>query len=149
MQPTLPIAATRWTAFKGIHGTISMQASSIFFREGILAQLSYPVEPSAGVAALPQSLSRNTLLTGTAHTFAGVYTIGSSTLQDYFPGNLGVCAGPAPRGLHTSKGDLFLQDLEGGSLLLNNPPSGEAGSEGGWDLANSGFLHVEVIGNDD
>ena len=119
------------------------------FREGILAQLSYPVEPSAGVAALPQSLSRNTLLTGTAHTCAGVYTIGSSTLQDYFPGNLGVCAGPAPRGLHTSKGELFLQDLEGGSLLLNNPPSGEAGSEGGWDLANSGFLHVEVIGNDD
>lgn len=122
---------------------------SHIFREGTLNQLSYPVEPSAGVAALPQSLSRNTLLTGTAHTCAGVYTIGFSTLDDYFPGNLGVCGGPAPRGLHTSKGELFLQDLEGGSLFLDNPPSGEAGSDGGWDLGNSGFLHVEVIENRD
>jgi hypothetical protein len=119
------------------------------FREGTLAQLSYPVEPSAGVAALPQSLSQETLLTGTAHTCAGVYTIVPSIPFPYFVGDLGVCAGPAPRGLHTSRGELFLQDLEGGTLTLNNAPTDESGTNGGWDLANSGFLHVEVIGNKD
>ncbi|HYL83391.1 MAG TPA: hypothetical protein VE263_04090 [Candidatus Angelobacter sp.] len=122
------------------------------FRPGILAQLSDPVNPSAGVAALPQSLSQNTLLTGTAHTCAGVYTFGSSdqSADAYFPGDLGVCGGPAPRGLHTSKGELFLQDLEGGTLSLGGAaPPGESGSGGGWDLANSGFLHVEVYKDDD
>ena len=107
--------------------------------------------PSAGVAALPQSLSQNTLLTGTAHTCAGVYKIDpnvASISVPYFPGDLGVCAGPAPHGLDTSKGPLFLQDQEGGTLLLDLPPSG-AGSSGGWDLANSGFLHVEVYKNED
>ena len=119
------------------------------FRSGILAQLSSPVNPSPGVQALPQSLSQNTLLTGTAHSCAGVYTIDSLNPEaDYFPGDLGVCGGPAPRGLHTSKGALFLQDLEGGTLLLNNPPNG-AGSGGGWDLANSGFLHIEVHKDDE
>ena len=118
------------------------------FRAGILAQLSYPVAPSAGVHALPQSLSKNTLLTGTAHTCAGVYTIGGSNPDGYFPGDLGVCARPAPRGLHTSKGMLFLQDSVGGTLLPANAAvnlfGAESGSDGGWDLANSGFLHVEV-----
>ena len=121
------------------------------FRVGILAQLNSPVAPSAGVAALPQSLSQNTLLTGTAHTCAGVYTIGSSNTDPsaYFPGDLGVCAAPAPRGLHTSKGDLFLQDLVGGTNSLGNLGSlNESGTEGGWDLANSGFLHVEVSRDD-
>ena len=115
------------------------------FHGGTLAQLSNPQDPSPGAAALPQSLSQNTLLTGTAHTCAGVYTIDASVASisaPYFPGDLGVCAGPAPRGLHTSKGALFLQDLEGGTLT-GNVPSDEAGGSG-WDLANSGFLHVEV-----
>ena len=82
------------------------------------------------------------------HTCAGVYTIIPAVSNVYFPGDLGVCSEPAPRGLHTSKGELFLQDREGGSLFLNNPPSG-AGSDPGWDLANSGFLHVEVSKGDD
>jgi len=124
---------------------LSIDDSSEIFHGGTLAQLNFPVAPSAGAQALPQSLSQNTLLTGTAHTCAGVYTVVSGIPFAYFPGNLGVCGGPAPRGLHTSKGQLFLQDLEGGTLTLGNlAPGGEAGSEGGWDLANSGSLHVEV-----
>jgi hypothetical protein len=116
------------------------------FRSGILAQLSLPSDPSADVAALPQSLSESTLLTGPVHTCAGAYTIGPSILFPYFPGDLLVCGGPAPRGLHTSQGELFLQDLEGGSLSLGNAiiVGLEAASDPGWDLANSGFLHVEV-----
>ena len=56
----------------------------------------------------------------------------------YFPGNLGVCGGPAPRGLHTSKGDLFLQDLVGGTNSLGDlGAQGDAGADGGWDLGNS------------
>lgn len=118
------------------------------FRSGILAQLSSPVNWSPGVQALPQSLSESTLLTGPAHTCAGVYTIDLSIMDPYFPGDLGVCGGPAPRGLRTSKGDLFLQDFEGGTLVPSNQPGGESGSNGGWDLANSGFLHVEVYRGD-
>ena len=121
--------------------------SFAIFRGGILAQLSNPGDPSAGVTALPQSLSQNTLLTGTAHTCAGVYKIDpnvASIVDAYFPGDLGACAAPAPRGLDTSKGPLFLQDQEGGTLLLNYLPPNESGTSGGWDLANSGFLHVEV-----
>jgi len=122
------------------------------FRVGALAQLNYPGSPSPGVAALPQSLSQNTLLTGNAHTCAGVYTIGSSNLDPtgYFPGDLGVCAAPAPRGLHTSKGALFLQDLDGGTNSLNGLGApNDSGTDGGWDLASSGFLHVEVLRRDD
>jgi hypothetical protein len=124
--------------------------NSYVFRAGILAQLSQPVYPSAGVGTLPQSLSQNTLLTGTAHTCAGVYTFYTDPTNPnpYFPGDLGVCASPAPRGLHTSKGKLFLQDREGGTLSMGNAPivvnGNESGSGGGWALANSGFFHVEV-----
>jgi len=122
------------------------------FQSGILSQLSYPVYPSAGVTALPQSLSQNTLLAGTAHTCAGVYTIYYNPITDspYFPGDLGVCGSPAPRGLRTSKGKLFLQDLEGGSLSPGNTPilGQEDGSAGGWAQANSGSLHVEVYKGD-
>jgi hypothetical protein len=117
------------------------------FRGGTLAQLNYPVDPSPGVTGLPQSLSQNTLLTGSTHTCAGPYTIGPSPqIPYYFPGDLLVCGGPAPRGLHTSKGNLFLQDQVGGSLDLGSSPivQDEAASDPGWDLANSGFLHVEV-----
>jgi hypothetical protein len=126
---------------------LTFDFGSDVFRAGILAQLSNPSDPSAGVAALPQSLSESTLLTGPVHTCAGAYTIGPSPqFPYYFPGDLLVCGGPAPRGLHTSKGDLFLQDLVGGSLSLGNAVivGDEAGSDPGWDLANSGFLHVEV-----
>lgn len=121
------------------------------FRSGILNQLSDPVDPSPGVAALAQSLSQNTILAGTAHTCAGVYTFDFANTTTYFPGDLGVCAAPAPHGLQTSKGALFLQDLEGGTLSLGNAPivGQESGTDGGWDLANSGFLHVELIVNKD
>jgi len=117
------------------------------WQSGILAQLSSPSDPSAGVAALPQSLSESTLLTGPVHTCAGVYTIFSPQFVYYFPGDLLVCGGPAPRGLRTSKGDLFLQDQVGGSLSLGNANVvfDEGASDPGWDLANSGFLHVEVL----
>jgi hypothetical protein len=37
------------------------------FHGGTLAQLSNPEDPSPGVTALPQSLSQNTLLTGSTH----------------------------------------------------------------------------------
>ena len=117
------------------------------FHGGTLAQLNSPQDPSAGVTGLPQSLSQPTLLTGSTHTCAGVYTIGPSPqFPYYFPGDLLVCGGPAPRGLHTSKGDLFLQDLVGGSLSLGNAAivQFEAATDPGWDLANSGFLHIEV-----
>lgn len=123
------------------------------FRSGILAQLSAPVNPSAAVLALPQSLSQNTLLTGTAHTCASVYAINSTIQSPYFPGDLGVCGGPAPRGLRTSKGALFLQDIAGGTRTLGNAPiavnGDESGSGGGWDLANSGFLRVQKFGDGD
>jgi hypothetical protein len=130
---------------------LNIDDSLEIFHGGTLAQLSNPGSPSAGVLSLPQSLSQPTLLTGTAHTCAGVYTIAAqSDPFPYFPGDLGVCAAPAPRGLHTSRGDLFLQDLEGGTLSLGTlaPPSG-AGGGGGWDFANSGFLNVEVTRGDD
>ncbi len=119
------------------------------FHGGILAQLNDPQSPSPAVLTLPQSLSQPTLLTGTAHTCAGVYTIAPPPDQfPYFPGDLAVCAGPAPGGLHTTRGDLFLQDLEGGTLSGNGNTSG-AGSGGGWDFANTGYLHVEVSRSDD
>lgn len=116
------------------------------FRDGILAQLIYPQDPSPGIQALPQSLSQNTLLTGPVHACAGVYTIDPSIMNGYLPGDLSVCAAPAPRGLRTSKGELFLQDGVGGSNSLGNSVivGNESGSDPGWDLANSGFLHVEV-----
>jgi hypothetical protein len=126
---------------------LSINDTFEIFHGGTLAQLNDPQDPSPGVTGLPQSLSQNTLLTGSTHTCAGVYTIGPSPqFPYYFPGDLLVCGGPAPRGLHTSKGDLFLQDQVGGSLDLGNAfiVGNEAASDPGWDLANSGFLHVEV-----
>jgi len=130
---------------------LNIGSGDFIFRSGILAQLSNPSDPSAGVAALPQSLSQNTLLTGPVHTCAGVYTFDPANQFNYLPGDLLVCGGPAPRGLHTNKGDLFLQDLDGGSLSLGNVVilQDESGSDPGWDLANSGFLHVELYGDDD
>jgi hypothetical protein len=127
-----------------------INASYSIFHAGTLAQLNAPQYPSPGVVALPQSLSRSTILTGSTHACAGVYTIGPFQ-NNYFPGNLLVCGGPAPRGLHTSKGDLFLQDRVGGSLDLGSAPvfGYESASDPGWDLGNSGFLHVEVYRDPD
>jgi len=104
------------------------------YESGILAQLNTPWNPSAAVSALPQSLSASTLLTGEAHTCAGVYTIATGP---WWGGDLWVCGGPAPSGLHTSRGDLFLKDMVGGS-------DNSYVYRGGWDQANTGFLNVEV-----
>jgi hypothetical protein len=126
---------------------LNVNDSFEIFHGGTLAQLNSPQDPSPGLTALPQSLSQNTILTGSTHTCAGVYTIGPpGPFPYYFPGDLLVCGGPAPRGLHTSKGDLFLQDQVGGSLSLGNAAivGFEAATDPGWDLGNSGFLHVEV-----
>lgn len=131
---------------------LSLNKAFDIFHGGILAQLNDPQDPSPGLATLPQSLSQPTLLTGSTHTCAGPYTIGPTPqFPYYFPGDLLVCGGPAPRGLHTSRGDLFLQDRVGGSLSLGNAPivQFEAATDPGWDLANMGFLHVEVIRNRD
>jgi hypothetical protein len=106
----------------------------LVYESGILAQLNSPWDPSDGVSALPQSLSASTLLTGEAHTCAGVYTIAPGA---WWGGDLWVCGGRAPSGLHTSHGDLFLQDRVGGS-------NDSSLDRGGWDLANTGFLNVEV-----
>jgi len=81
-----------------------------------------------GYNPLPQSLTRSTLLTGRAHTCAGVYT------SDPSSGYLGVCSGPAPRGLRTNLGGFFLQDQSGVQDL-------------GYD-ANVGALQVEVMSRD-
>ena len=54
---------------------LSIDDSEEIFHGGTLAQLNYPVGASTGVTLLPQSLSQPTLLTGRAHTCAGVYTI--------------------------------------------------------------------------
>ena len=126
---------------------LSINDSDQIFHGGTLAQLNSPVSSSAGVLALPQSLSQNTLLTGSTHACAGAYSIiGVGPFPYYFPGDLFVCGGPAPRGLHTNRGDLYLQDQTGGSLNLGTAliVGNESGSDPGWDLANMGFLHVEV-----
>jgi hypothetical protein len=130
---------------------LSIDDSSQIFHGGTLAQLNYPVGSSPGVLALPQSLSQNTLLTGSTHACAGTYSIVGTIPFPYFPGDLFLCGGPAPRGLHTNRGDFFLQDQTGGSLDLGNATivGDESGSDPGWDLADSGFLHVEVYRNRD
>ena len=122
------------------------------FHSGILAQLSGPYNPSPGVQALPQSLSQSTLLTGSAHACAGAYSVvpANENTATRIYSNLGVCDTPAPRGLHTNKGQLFLQDTVGGTNFLfyytNNV---QQVFEGGWVLGNTGWLHVEVSKGDD
>lgn len=76
------------------------------------------------------------LLTGRTHSCATTYTI-SSNITD---GDLVVCSGPAPVGLKTDHGRLFLQDQVGGS---------GTGGAGGWAWANTGALQVETMMSDD
>lgn len=87
---------------------------------------------SPAALALPMSLGQSTLFTGRAHTCAVLYTYGTN----YNDGDLQVCAGPAPRGLRTDHGGLYLQDQIGGTTQ-----SGWAG----WGDANTGSLQVEVM----
>jgi len=108
---------------------------SAVYENGILAQLNAPSNPSLDVTGLPQSLSATTLLTGETHACAGTYTFAPDW---WWGGDLWVCGGQAPEGLHTNRGDFFLQDQVGGS---NNSWV----YRGGWDLANTGFLNVEVL----
>jgi hypothetical protein len=95
--------------------------------------LSAPSNPyvSAETNSLPVSLAHPTLLTGPAFTCATTYT--------------SVCGGPAAQGLHTDRGDFFLQDQIGGSS--SDPMPADRGSPFyyGWDLANYGSLQVEVM----
>jgi hypothetical protein len=110
------------------------------FDDGTLAVLATPYDPALPpdvtpqTLALPKSLADSTLLTGRTHSCATTYTVDAA-------GYLGVCGGPAPRGLRTDQGLLFLQDKVGGS----NPGVGPY-LWGLWDTSNVGYLHVEVIG---
>src|SRR5258708_31615588 len=99
MSPTYPIALncsdSAYPSDSGytsdcLHGdawNFFNSGNSYVFRVGILPQLSQPVYPSAGVGALLQSLSQNTLLTGTAHAYAGACTFYTdrSNQNPYFP----------------------------------------------------------------
>jgi hypothetical protein len=89
-----------------------------------MAEAAYYNTPGDLNFNLPNDLSHDTTLTAIAHSCATTYT------QTGF-GNLDVCAGPAPRGLRTTVGPLFLQDR-----------LGVADSQYG----NSGSLQVEILG---
>lgn len=95
---------------------------------------------SAATKLLPASLAQSTLLTGPAFTCAKAYTVYAGAYPV-----LGVCSGPAPRGLHTDHGDFYLQDQVGGSSGDPIPADAPAQIYYGWDLANYGSLLVEVM----
>jgi hypothetical protein len=75
------------------------------------------------VSGLPTSLAKSTLLTGVATACAVPYGLQL------------VCPSPAPRGLSTDRGDLFLQDMFGYTGYSSD--------------ANSGSLRVEVVTESD
>jgi len=149
ISPTYPIAldCSNWVyssdtadCIRGEPWNLGTGNGDLVYEAGILAQLNAPYFPSAAVAALPQSLSASTLLTGDAHACAGPYSIVNVPVWDVgfnWGSDITVCGSPAPWGLRTDRGDLFLQDMVGGS---NNPSVWR----GGWDEANTGFLNVEV-----
>jgi hypothetical protein len=105
---------------------------------GTLGALSAAPTPYASPDAnkLPTDLVHSTLLTGPAFSCAGVYA-GSNA-----------CGTAAPRGLHTDRGDFFLQDQIGGTS--GDPIPADVGFPFyyGWDLANYGSLQVEVVEHD-
>lgn len=78
---------------------------------------------SDAVLSLPANLYQTTLLTGRAQSCATAYTVVSGN-------ELGVCPSPAPRGLMTSKGGFYLQDVYGINF---------------GSFANTGALQVEVL----
>jgi len=98
----------------------------------LVAGATYTTPP---VLLLPQSLTQSTLLTGRAHTCATLYTF------DQYSDML-ACGGAAPKALLTDHGGLYLQDMVGGSNLYGDGPF----NYNGWDVSNSGYLHVEVAG---
>jgi hypothetical protein len=100
---------------------------------------------SQTLLSLPQNLSQSTLLTGHTHSCATGYSFGPN--YDY-AGDLFLCNGPAPRGLKTDHGDLYLQDQIGGSDLVGGNGVGNGPNPfgwGGWDTSNTGSLQVEVM----
>jgi hypothetical protein len=91
--------------------------------------------------SLPATLLHSTLLTGPAFSCATAYTVLTNPMVS--GPYLGVCGGPAPRGLHTDRGDFFLQDQVGGSTgnaLANDNQS----IYFEWDFANYGSLQVQA-----
>jgi hypothetical protein len=91
---------------------------------------------------LPTSFLKSTLLTGPAFSCAAAYTVLTNPMV--IGPYLGVCGGPAPRGLHTDRGDFFLQDQVGGST--GNALAADTESiYFAWDFANYGSLQVEVV----
>jgi hypothetical protein len=93
-----------------------------------MAEATYYNTPGDLNFSLPMDLSHNTLLTAIAHTCATTYTQVADVDQ------LDVCSGPAPRGLATTLGPLFLQDKDGVSDS---------------QYGNSGSLQVEILGDDE
>jgi len=106
---------------------------------GSLAVLSSPGNylASTETTALPQSLAESTLLSGTAHACADVYTI-APVAYGFLAGFLLVCKSDAPRGLKTDHGDLYFKDAQGGSAQ-------QSPDFPGWDVANTGTLNVEIL----
>jgi hypothetical protein len=96
---------------------------------------------SAATNLLPTNLLQSTLLTGPAFSCAAAYKVLTDPMV--FGPYLGVCGGPAPRGLHTDRGDFFLQDQVGGST--GNALAADTESiYFAWDFANYGSLQVDV-----
>jgi hypothetical protein len=114
---------------------------------GMLAIAAYYGQSQAfavpAVLALPANLSQSTLLTGGTHSCATVYVVAYDFSGS---GDLALCAGPAPRGLHTDHGGFSLRDAIGGTL---NPPNPFGTFWAGWSVANSGSLQVEVLSGED
>ena len=93
-----------------------------------LAEAAYYNTPGDLFFSLPQDLSHNTLLTAVAHSCATIYT------ETQFGFGLTVCSGPAPRGLATDLGDLYLQDMYG---VVDG------------QYSNSGSLKVEILSEEE
>ena len=103
--------------------------------EGLADVAAIPLDSiylSDAALNLPTSLTQTTLLTGRAHTCAVAYTVLPPDVPNQTSFYLDKCPSPAPRGLVTDKGPLFLQDQFGVRF----------GTE-----ENTGALQVEVLGD--